>query len=117
MNDNAKTYSIISYVTLLGWLIAVILNSQEPQKNYLSAYHLRQGLGLHLTFIVLWIVLSIFGILPFIGWLIAVLVMPLVSIGYIVFIVLGAVNANTGDTKPLPLVGQQYQRIFSSLFE
>jgi len=35
--DNAKLIAILSYITLVGWIIAIVLNSQSKTK--LGSYH------------------------------------------------------------------------------
>ena len=43
-----KTKSIVAHLTLIGWVIALILNQQDKGPN--TSYYLRQNLGL----MVLW---------------------------------------------------------------
>ena len=44
--DNGKTIAIISYITLIGWIIALIMHNNN--KTELGAYHIRQMLGIML---------------------------------------------------------------------
>ena len=50
-NDNAKLVAILSYITLIGWIVALILNQQK--KTPLGSFHVRQALMIMLTSIVL----------------------------------------------------------------
>jgi uncharacterized membrane protein len=38
-----------------------------------------------------------------------------VYIAYIVLIIIGAISANNGEQKPLPLIGDQAQTMFPSI--
>src|SRR5699024_12611724 len=61
-----KNVAIIAYLTLIGLIIAFILNNDK--KNEFASYHIRQCLGLCVTGLALWIV----GLIPMLGWLISI---------------------------------------------
>src|SRR5688500_4741815 len=68
-NSNAtedKTIAIVSYLTLIGFIVALILHGNK--KTRLGAYHLRQSLGLMLTAIAVAFAVTIMAFIPFIGW-------------------------------------------------
>ena len=44
--DNGKTIAIIAYITLIGWIIALVMHNNN--KTALGAYHIRQMLGIML---------------------------------------------------------------------
>ncbi|MFH1649824.1 MAG: hypothetical protein ABIA93_04705, partial [Candidatus Woesearchaeota archaeon] len=90
--------AILSYITLIGWIIALVLYFQKKTK--LGGYHLRQTLLLMIVAIVLtWI--------PVIGWIIGILLFVLWIIGLI-----GAIQ---GEQKPIPLLGPWAQDWFKGL--
>lgn len=93
-----KTVAILSYITLIGWIIALVLH--QNNKTSLGAFHLRQTLGLFLTGFIL-------GWIPIVGWIIALVLF--------VFWIIGLINAVNGEEKPLPLLGEFYQNIFKGL--
>lgn len=93
-----KTVAILSYITIFGWIIALVLHSNN--KTELGAFHLRQVLGLYLTGIILWWI-------PVIGWILNIVVF--------VFWLIGLINAINGEEKPVPLVGDFYQDIFKGI--
>ncbi|GAA4198133.1 hypothetical protein GCM10022289_06400 [Pedobacter jeongneungensis] len=110
--DSGKSAAVVSYIFLIGWLISYFAMYKE-NKTALSSYHLRQSLLLHLGIIVLNIAVTIlimivptalFGYLSYV-----------VYIAYIILIILGAVSANNGEQKPLPLLGNKAQTIFPSI--
>ncbi len=95
-SDNGKTIAIISYITLIGWIIALIMHSSD--KTSLGAFHLRQMLGLMIAAAILpWI--------PVVGWILSIIIF--------IFWIMGLVNACQGEAKPLPLIGDFFQNIFS----
>lgn len=100
MNNSTedKTVAIVSYITFIGWIIALILNSN--QKTDLGAFHLRQALGLFITGMILWWI-------PVVGWVLNIVVF--------IFWLIGLINAIQGEKKPVPLVGDLYQDIFKGI--
>jgi len=99
--DN-KTLSIISYITLIGWLIAYF--SGKDKADTLLKYHLRQSLGLAIVSIIFniafTIIASIVPALSFLGF-----------VGYAIIIlwIMGIINAANGVLKPVPLIGKMFE--------
>jgi hypothetical protein len=68
---DGKTKAIVAHITLIGWIIALVLNGQE--KDEYAAFYIRQMLGLIIisaigSFIpfvnlVLWIAVFVFWIM------------------------------------------------------
>ena len=96
--NHGKLVAIVSYITLIGWIIALILHFQ--QKTALGAMHLRQTLGLYITALIV-------GWIPAVGWLL--------SLAVLVLWVIGLINAIQGESRPIPLVGELYQNALSFL--
>lgn len=104
--DN-KTFSIVSYITLIGWLIAYFAG--KDQADDLLKYHLRQSLGLIIVSFLLGIVINIITyIVPVIG-----LIASLLSILILILLVIGIINAANGVKKPLPIIGKMFEDKFS----
>jgi len=102
--DN-KTLSIISYVTLIGWLVAYFVGKEKADN--LLKYHLRQSIGLFIVIFVLNICVSIIvAVVPSIAGILSSLAYLL----YLVFIVLGILNANKSLEKPLPIIGKFFEK-------
>ncbi|MFU8843685.1 MAG: DUF4870 domain-containing protein [Bacteroidales bacterium] len=97
-NSDAKVVAIISYVTLVGWIVAIVLHNNN--RSELGAYHLRQSLGLMLTMAVLWFI-------PIIGWIL--------NIVLFIFLIIGLVYASQEEQKPVPVVGEFYQNLFKGI--
>lgn len=95
---SGRTIAVVSYFSIVGWVIALLMHGKNP--SHLAAYHLRQMLGLILT----WVLLSF---IPLIGWLLALPV--LVLWGY------GVYYAFNARMLPVPILGDFYQESFNSL--
>ena len=62
-----KTVAIVAYLTLIGFLVAIIIHSNKKTK--LGAFHLRQMLGFMLTCIVIGFSEIVLIFIPILGWL------------------------------------------------
>ncbi|WP_412467854.1 DUF4870 domain-containing protein [Pedobacter sp. KLB.chiD] len=110
--DSGKSAAVVSYIFLIGWLISYFAMYKD-KKTPLSSYHLRQSLLLHLAIIVLNVAVTVlimivptalFGYLSYV-----------IYIAYLILIILGAVSANNGELKPLPLVSDKAQTMFQNI--
>jgi uncharacterized membrane protein len=99
-----KTKSIVAHLTIIGWIIALVMNQTDKGPN--TSYYLRQMLGLTLLAIVGSIALSLLPI-PVIGtiWSILMLVLWIISL----------IGALGGTQKPLPVVGEMFQQWFKGI--
>lgn len=87
-----KTVSVLSYITLIGWLAAIVLHGGN--KSDFARFHLRQSLGLIITG-------ALLALIPLIGWLldIAVCLAWFYAIYHVV----------QGHKQKVPLLGDFYQ--------
>ena len=106
-----KTTAIVAYITVIGFIIAIILHGQR--KTALGAYHLRQMLGIVLTGAALWIATVLLAIMT-LG--LGMLLYPLIGILLLVMWVMGLVAAANGEMKPTILLGKQYQEWLKGIF-
>ncbi len=106
-----KTVAILSYVTWIGFIIAIVLHSSK--KTRLGAFHLRQTLGLWLTAIAVVFAQIILAFIPILGWL------AIFALWCALFVLwlLGLIAAINGQMKPMPIVGLLYQKWFGTAFE
>lgn len=103
---NNKTLSIVSYITLIGWLIAYF-NGKEKADSLLK-YHLRQALGLAIVSIIFNVVLTIVAtIIPALSFL------GIAGLVIVVLWIMGIINAANGAEKPTPLVGKMFENKFA----
>ena len=103
-SDNGKTVAIVSYLTIIGWIIAFIMHNNN--KTELGAFHLRQMLGLVAIGIVLSLIGRVVGI-PMVIWIL--------QIGLFVLWILGFIGALQGEKKAIPLLGDQFQQWFKGV--
>lgn len=96
--DNGKTVAIIAHLTIIGWIIALIMNGSN--KTELGSFYIRQMLGLTIIAVIIsWIPFLnlIGGLLMFVVW------------------ILSLVEASKESKKPTFLFGEQFQDWFKSL--
>jgi uncharacterized membrane protein len=105
-----RTVAILSYLTFIGFIVAIVLNSSR--KTHLGAFHLRQVLGLIITGIVLYPVDVVLLFIPFLGWLAIIVMWGL----FAVLVLIGFINAVSGKATPTPIVGSMYQTWFANTF-
>lgn len=113
-NDPGKTVAILSYLTLIGFIIALVLNSDQRNKSELGVFHLRQALGIFLTGFILGLANGIFVFIPFLGWLMNLVIIGCM-IALFVFWILALVAAINGEKKAIPVLGDFYQNTFSGI--
>ena len=106
--DNGKTIAILSYITLIGWIIALVMHGNN--KTSLGAYHLRQGLGIMILGIAITIIRIPLIFIPFLGWILGLGL----SLGLLAFWIMGLISAVNEEEKPLPLVGSLFQNWFAN---
>ncbi|SFS34789.1 import component protein [Sphingobacterium wenxiniae] len=103
--DN-KTLSIVSYITIIGWLIAYFAGKEKA--NDLLKYHLRQSLGLFICSAAFNIIVTILVlIIP------ALAILSYFSIIFLILIILGILNAANEVKKPLPIIGKIFENQFA----
>jgi uncharacterized membrane protein len=104
-----KTISWVSYLTLIGWIIGLVSYNGSPDKSSLARFHLRQMLGLMLLSLAISITSTILAlILGRVGVLIGY-----INLGTFVLWILGIISAFNGEEKPVPLVGDFFQKTFT----
>ena len=96
--SDGKNVAIIAHITLIGWIIALIMNNNN--KSEYASFYIRQVLGIMLFFLVL-------SFIPVIGWF--------VNIGILILWIISLVGSLSGEMKPIPLLGNQIQEWFKFL--
>ena len=96
--EAGKTMAIISYVTLIGTLIAYFSN-QGDKKNEFVSFHIGQAVRI-------WILSFIISIAVFV----LIMVTGISALSYLSYVpwilaVLGAMNANSLKAEPVPVIG------------
>ena len=108
-----RTVAILTYITLIGFIIALVMHGSK--KTALGAFHLRQGLGLFLTGLVLWMPCIVISFIPFVN-LLMIVIWPVLGLSLFALWIIGLIGAVNGQQKPLPVVGEHYQKWFATAF-
>ena len=106
-----KTVAIVSYLTIIGFIVAVVIHGNKKTKR--GSYHLRQTLGLIVTAIALWVLGFVLAFVPIIGWF----TILLCWIGLFVLWLIGFIAAANGRMTPVPVLGESYQKWFGNAFD
>lgn len=102
--EEGKNIAIVSYITIIGSVIALIMNSEK--KNTFAYFHIRQALGIFITFFAFgyfigyfdsWMITSAFWVFIFILW------------------IYGFLGALEGKMRVVPIVGELYQKLFKGI--
>lgn len=107
MDDNVeegKNIALISYITIFGSIIAIFMNNDN--KNTFASFHIRQALGIMITFFALGYLVGSFD-----SWMVS-------SAFYVFFFILwiyGFLGAVQGQMNLVPILGPFFQKIFKSL--
>lgn len=105
VNEEAKRIAIISYITIIGMVIAFVMNNEK--KHDFASFHIRQSIGLCVTGLMLGLV----GMVPILGWII-----NLFGIFVLVYMwIVALVNALNGKEKPAPFLGEKYKEWFKGI--
>lgn len=115
-NSNTKIYKILSYIGIL-WLIGLVVPDVKDDKSV--KFHVGQGMlltiagiGLNIVIGILNVIVSIFVALIDV-YVLSILVSAFfgilygaVSIGTLVLMIMGIMNANNGKDESLPVIGK-----------
>ncbi len=96
--SDGKNVAIIAHITLIGWIIALVMNNGA--KSELGSFYIRQMLGLMLFAIVL-------SFIPIVGWIL--------NLGMLVLWIISLIGALGGEKKLTPGIGQFFQDWFKGI--
>lgn len=102
--QEGKTMAIISYITVIGTLIAFIMN--QNKHNHFASFHIRQSVGIFTIGLLVNFIqrFTNFGFLDMI-----------LGIAVLVLWVIGLIGAIQGQEKPVPFLGDQFQEWFRNI--
>ena len=115
-SGDGKTVGIVSYFTIIGWLIAYFAMHKD-NKTELGSYQLRQTLLFAIVSIILgWGFGFVLGILIVTTGIVALAyLMYIVYIALFILWVIGLIGAINGEQKPMPIIGEKAQTMFPSI--
>ena len=105
-----KTLSIVSYITIIGWLIAYFSykDKSTTEKSTLVNYHLKQSLGIAIIGLIFMVIINVVAVV--VPTLASIL--SLANFGIMILWILGIINANNEVEKPVPVVGGMFENKF-----
>lgn len=102
---DGKTIAIVAYLTLIGLIVAYVLNTDK--KDVFASFHIRQSLGLG----VIGLGLMVLGMVPILGWLISFFG----SLFLLFLWIMGLLNAINAKQQPVPILGKRFMEWFRNL--
>lgn len=94
---NKKVTGIVSYIAIIGWIIAFLAGDKEGAK-----FHLNQSLVINVASLLnTYVLAKILGLIPFIGGIVSFII----SILLLVCWILGLVYAIKEEEKEVPVLG------------
>lgn len=116
--ETGKTAGIVSYFTIIGWLVAYF-GMHQNNRTGIGSYQLRQTLLLYIVAFGVWIVYDfvisalLFSSLGF--WWLASLLNFVLGAGLFVLWLIGLIGAVNGQEKPIPIIGPMAQNMFKGI--
>ena len=95
--SDGKTIAIVAHLTIIGFIIAIVMNSSN--RTEFGSFYIRQTLGIFL--------LGLVTFIPLIGWI--------AGIGVFILWLVSLIGALGGNKKPVFLLGEQFQEWFKSI--
>jgi uncharacterized membrane protein len=102
--QDGKMIAIISYITVIGTLIAFIMN--QNKHNYFASFHIRQAIGIF----VVGLLVNFINRYTNIDFLDMIL-----GIGVFILWIIGLFGAIKGEERLVPLLGEQFQEWFRNI--
>jgi uncharacterized membrane protein len=104
-SSEGKNTAIVAYITLVGLIIAFVMNNDK--KNAFAAFHIRQSLGL----CVAGLALGVISMIPFLGWIIYIL-----GIFVLLYMwIMGLMNAINEKEQTVPFIGDKFAEWFKGV--
>ena len=102
--EEGKIPAIIGYLTIIGFIVGFYMNNER--KNEFASFHLRQSIGLWLSFFAVGIVISTFDY-------------AFVRLAFYMFFgvlfLYSFMTAIAGRMDAAPIVGKIYQKLFAGI--
>ena len=100
-----KAIGIISYITIIGWIIAFVLHKSKDDRSTATGFHIEQSLGLIITAFALAIISAIMtSVVSALS-----ILFTIINVALIVLWVIGLINAIQEKQQPIPVIGPIFQ--------
>ncbi|MBB5624052.1 putative membrane protein [Pedobacter cryoconitis] len=110
--EDGKSVAIVSYITIIGWLIAYF-GMHKDKRTELGSFHLRQTLLLYIVAFILQIVQRIILSIAPSGFVFTIF--SILSLIIFILWIIGLIGAIQGTKKEIPLIGQRAQSMFPNI--
>ena len=98
--DEEKILAFLCYlISIIGVIIVLVTKKERGQ---FSIYHAKQGLVLFITWMIVWILVTVFALIPVVGVVISTILWILLALLWII----GMINSLSGRKVPLPVIGE-----------
>ena len=116
------TVGIIAYITLIGFIIAIVLNGNKTgEEKKFGAFHLRQALGIIICSVGAYLTLTFLAIILMAISLKLVFIISFISLilwlGILTLIIMGIVNAVNKSSKEVPIIGAYSSKFLAKAFQ
>ncbi len=112
IEDKAVQIAVIAHITIIGLVIAIVMNADK--KSELASFYIRQVLGLSILGLAISIVVGILSLIPVVNVIVAIAGF-FVNLGLVVLLIMSLLSAIKGEQKELPVVGKMFQKWFASI--
>lgn len=100
LTDNVA--GMLAYITIIPAIIFLVL---EPyNKSRFVRFHSFQSIFFAVAWTVIWVAMSLVGVIPVLGWA-TLLIWPLLGIGGLIIWIILLLKANQGQMFKLPVIG------------
>ncbi|PCJ92174.1 MAG: hypothetical protein COA46_06460 [Porticoccaceae bacterium] len=100
---NGKAKAILAHITIIGWVIALILNMKD--RDEFASFYIRQYLGIMIAGLLGNLALSLISTTAAMIWGVIILIAWLISL----------ISAVTDKKNETPVIGQYFQQWFKGL--
>jgi uncharacterized membrane protein len=104
-SNKGKNTALIAYLTIIGTIIAIFMNTEE-NKDEFASFHIRQALGIFLSFFLLGYFVSYFD-----SWMAS----SAFYLFYFVLWIYGFLGVLQEKKKTVPLLGELFQQTFKNI--
>ena len=105
LTDNVA--GMLAYVTIIPAIVFLVM---EPyNKNRFIRFHSFQSIFFAVAWTVIWIALSIVGMIPVLGWA-TLIIWPLIGLGGLIIWVILLLKAYQGHMFKLPIIGDMAEK-------
>jgi uncharacterized membrane protein len=105
LTDNVA--GMLAYVTIIPAIIFLVMAPYN--RSRFVRFHAFQSIFFAVAWTVLWIALTIVGMMPVLGWA-TIIVWPLLGLGGLIVWIILLLKANQGQMFKLPLIGDMAEK-------